>query len=84
MQLFANVLQNRCFYKFPEIYKKISLSESLCNKAKGLMEFNFIKKEVSSQVFPCEYHKMFDNSFFIEHFWWLLLKMGEIFVQKNL
>ena len=84
MQLFTNVLQNRCYYKFPEIYKKISVLESLCNKATGLMAFNFIKKEAPSQLFSCEYHKMFDNSFFMEHFWWLLLKMVEIFVQKNL
>ena len=29
------------------------------------MAFNFINKEAPSQVFSCEYHKMFDNSFFI-------------------
>ena len=84
MQPFANVLQNWCFYKFLEIYKKMSVLESLCNKATDLMAFNFIKKEAPSQVFSCEYHKMFDNSFFMEHFWWLLVKMVEIFVQKNL
>ena len=44
------------------------------------MAFNFIKKEAPSQLFSCEYHKMFDNSFFMAHFWWLLLKMVEIFV----
>ena len=84
MQPFANVLQNWCFYKFLKIYKKMSVLESLCNKATGLMAFNFIKKEAPSQVFSSEYHKMFDNSFFMEHFWWLLVKMVEIFVQKNL
>ena len=82
MQPFA-VLQNWCFYKFLEIYKKISVLESLCNKATGLMAFNFIKKR-PHQLFPCEYHKMFDNSSFMKQFWWLLLKMVEIFVQKNL
>ena len=84
MQPFANILQNRCFYKLPELYKKISVLESLSNKATGLMAFNFIKREVPSQVFSCGYHKMFDNSFFMEHFWWLPLKMVELFVQKNL
>ena len=73
----SNVLQNRCFYKFPEIYKKISVLESLSNNATGLMAFNSIKKEAPSQVFSCEYHKTFDNTF-MEHFWWLLLKMVEI------
>ena len=59
MQPFADVLQNLCFYKFPEIYKKISVLESLCNKATCLMFFNFIKKEAPSQVFSCEYHKVY-------------------------
>ena len=56
---------------------------------------NFIKKETPTQVFFCEYHKMFENSFFMEHLQWLLLKMveeflrisnstWEMFVQKNL
>ena len=50
MQPFANFFQNRCSYKFPEIHKKISVLESLFNKATGLMAFNFIKKEAPSQV----------------------------------
>ena len=28
------------------------------------MACNFIKKETSTLVFSCEYHKMFENSFF--------------------
>ena len=64
MQPFANVLQNRCFYKFLEIYNKISVLESLCNKATGLMAFNFIKKEAPSQVFSCEYHKCLTIAFY--------------------
>ena len=51
MQPFPNVLQNRCFYKFPENYKKISVLEALSNNTTGLMAFNFIKKEAPSQVF---------------------------------
>ena len=50
---FANVLQNRYSYKFPDIHKKISVLESLV-----------IKKETPAEVFSCEYHKMFENSFF--------------------
>ena len=61
MQPFANVLQNRCSDKFPDIHKKISVLESLFDKVKGLMACNFIKKETLTQVFSCEYHKMFEN-----------------------
>ena len=63
---FANVLQNRCSYEFPNIHKKISALESLFNKVTGLMAMacNFIKKETPTQLLSCEYHKMFENSFF--------------------
>ena len=64
MQPFANVLQNRSSYKFLDIHKKISVLESLFNKVTGLMACNFIKKETPTQVFSCEYHKMFENTFF--------------------
>ena len=63
-QPFANVLQNRSSYKFLAIRKKISVLESLFNKVTGLMPCNFIKKETPTQVLSCEYHKMFENSFF--------------------
>ena len=59
------------------------------------MAYNFIEKETPTQVFSCEYHKMFENSFFMEYHRWLLLEMveeyrrisywtWEIFMQKNL
>ena len=63
-QPFANVLQNRSSYKFLVIRKKISVLESLFNKVTGLMTCNFIEKETPTQVLSCEYHKMFENSFF--------------------
>ena len=44
--------------------KKIFVLESLFNKVTGLMAYNFIKKETPTQVFPREYHKMFEKSFF--------------------
>ena len=66
MQPSANVLQSRCYYKFPDINKKIFVLESLFNKVTGLMARNFIKKEKPTQVFSCEYHKMFEKSFFYE------------------
>ena len=64
MQPFANILQNKTFYKFPNIRKKISVLDSLFNKVTRLMACNFIKKETSTLVLSCEYHKMFENSFF--------------------
>ena len=40
-----------------------------------LKAWNFLKRETSTQVFPCEYSKSFrDTAFFIQQFWWLLLK----------
>ena len=42
MQLFANVLQNKSSYKFPNICKKITALESLFNKVACLMACNFI------------------------------------------
>ena len=64
MQSFLNVPQNRCYYKFPDIHKKISVLESVFNKVTGLMAYSFIKKETPTKVFSCEYHKMFEKSFF--------------------
>ena len=51
-------------YKFLNILKKISVLESLFNKVTRLMASNFIKKETPTQVFPCEYHKIFEENFF--------------------
>ena len=36
---------------------------------------NFIKKESLAQVFSCEFCEISKNTFFIEHLWWLLLKV---------
>ena len=72
MQPFANVLQNRSSYKFLDIQNKIPVLESLFNKVTGLKK---------TQVLSCEYHKMFENSFFMEHLGWLLLKMVEEFLR---
>ena len=59
----VNVCQNRS-YTFSDIRKKIAVLESLFNRVTGLMACNFIKKEIPTQVFSCEYHKMLENSFF--------------------
>ena len=60
---FANVLQNRSSYKFPNICKIIPVLESLFNKDTRLTPCNFIKKLTPEQVFSCKYHKMFENGF---------------------
>ena len=44
MEPFANVLQSRSSYKFPDIRKKISVLESPFNKVTRLMMCHFIKK----------------------------------------
>ena len=74
------VLQNRCSYKFPDIHQKISVLKSLFNTVRDLKARNFNKKETPTQVFSCEYHKIFKNSCFIEHPRWLLLNMVEEFL----
>ena len=50
--------------KFPKTHKKISVLESPFHKITGLMACNLIKKETPPQAFSCEYHKIFENSFF--------------------
>ena len=74
------VLQNRCSSKFLDIHQKISVLKSIFNTVRGLKAGNFDKKETPTQVFSCEYHKIFKNSCFIEHPWWLLLNMAEEFL----
>ena len=68
MQPFANILQNRCYYKFSDIHKKISVLESLFNKVTGLM------------CFAVNITKCLRKAFFMECLWWLLLKMVEEFL----
>ena len=52
------------------------LCQSLCQRPKAC---NFIKKEILIQMFPCEFCKISENTFFREHLWttasvWLLIK----------
>ena len=93
MQPFANVLQSRCFYKFPDIHKKISVLESLFNKVTGLMACTFLKKETPVQVFSCKYYKIAflwniwtppEYLKMVEEFLRVSNSTWEIFVQKNL
>ena len=47
--------------------------ESLFNKAGALKACIFIKKEIPTQVFSCEYCEIFKNSFLVEHFLFIIL-----------
>ena len=62
-QPFANVFRNRCSYKVSNIRKKISVLESLLSTFRRLKTYNFNKKETPTEVFSCEYHKIFNNNF---------------------
>ena len=77
MQPFANVIQNRCYYKFPDIHKKISVLESLFNKVTELMAYNLFKKRTQHRCFPVNITKHLMKPFFMEHFRWLLLRIVE-------
>ena len=80
MQLFANVLQNKCYYKFPDILKKKSVLESQFNKVTGLMAATS-KKDPNTVVCPVNITKCLRKAFFMEHLWCLLLKMVEEFLR---
>ena len=71
------VLQNRCAYKFSNIHQKISVLKSLFNIVRDLKTRNSNKKDTPTQVFSCEYHKIFKDSCFIKLSWGLLLSMVE-------
>ena len=61
-----DVLENLTKYTFDRVSFLIKLLASACN---------FIKKMTLAQVLPCEFCEIFENTFFIEQFWWLLLIM---------
>ena len=59
-------------------FRKISRTEAAIrgvpeNFAKLPEACNFIKKETLAQMFSCEFSEIFENTYFIEHLWWLLL-----------
>ena len=50
-QPFADVLQNRCFYKFCNIHRKTPVLESLFNKFAGLRPATLFKRYSNTGVF---------------------------------
>ena len=60
-ELFAGILQNRCFWKFCNNHRKTPVLESLFNKFAGIP----VKKKKTPRGES------------IEHLWWLLLLSGD-------
>ena len=57
--------------------RKTPVLESLFNNATDLKVCNFIRKRLHQRCFlVVNIVKIFKNIFFIEHLWWLLLKMS--------
>ena len=65
--MFADVLQNRCSYKFRKFHRKTPLIGSLFNTVAGLDAFNFIKKRLHYRFFPVKSTKFLETPFFTEH-----------------
>ena len=61
------------FLKISQCLQKTPVFESLFNKAGALKACIFIKKEIPTQVFSCEYCKIFKNSFLVKHFLFIIL-----------
>ena len=61
------------FLKISQYSQKISVFESLFNKAGTLITCVFIKKEIPTQVFSCEYCEIFKNSFLMEQFLFIIV-----------
>ena len=63
-QSFTNVFQDRC-----SVFLKITrcLQEFLFNKVAGLQVYRLYYKATPTQLFSCEYFKIFKSSFIIEH-----------------
>ena len=61
-QSFADVLRNRCSEKFPKLYEKTPVLESL-----------FSKKRLQDRYFPVKFAKFLKTPFFTELLRWLLL-----------
>ena len=88
-QLFTDVFQDRCSWKFCNIHRKTPVLESLFNKVTGPKSCIFTEKEPPSQVFSCEYCKVFKNRCFIEYLfilffwkfmWWQILDIWRLYL----
>ena len=60
---FADVLQNRCSYKFHNIHSKTPVLESLLKKVVGLKACNFIKERLQHRRFSMSITKFLRAAF---------------------
>ena len=58
--------------------------KSLFNNVAGLQACNFIKKSLQHRCFPVKFAKFLRTPFFTEHLRWLLLKITQLNVNKNI
>ena len=75
---FTDVLQNRCYSKFCNIYRKTSVLDSLWNKVASLKACNSIKR-LQQRCFLVNITKFLRTPFFIEHLCWILLRKWKSF-----
>ena len=70
-----NLRSNRSqvFLKISQCSQKTPVFESLFNKVGVLKTCIFIKKEIPTQVSSCKYCEIFKNSFFVQHFLFIIL-----------
>ena len=73
--------------KISQCSQKTPVFESLFNKAGALKACIFIKKEIPTQVFTCEYCQIFENSFlwntFCSLYFYVMIEFfGRLWVQN--
>ena len=74
--LFADVLYNRCSYKFRNIHRKTPVLESHFNKVAGLRPVILLKRG-QHRCFPVNIAKFARTALSTEHLWWLLLVLSQ-------
>ena len=72
-QLLADVLQNRCSYKFRIFHRKTPVKESVLDRFGSPQACNFTEKRLYHRCFPVKFVKFLRTAFLTEHLWWLIL-----------
>ena len=63
--------------------KKVFLEISQNSLENTCARVSFLKKRLSHRCFPVNFLKFLKTPFFIEHLWWLLLKLNVGRLSKN-
>ena len=71
-QPFADAFQNRCPWKFRNIYRKMPVLKSVFNKLQTWSPATSLKRDFDTGVFLWML-RIFKNSSFTEHLWWRIL-----------